>query len=279
MLDKFLKDVIGITVGKQAEEIVSLLNTKKYVNEFIISKKLNLTINQTRNILYKIADYGLVSFERKKDKKKGWYTYFWRIEIAKALDFLKEELVKQRNVIVAQINVREEKQFYECKRCNIESTEDEALMHDFVCPECGDVFTLKDNSKLVKDLQRTLNKIDKELELIDVEIAKEREKTDKVIKKEIEKDVKDKAKARADKRESKLNEAKNAGKLDAKKEVKKKATKKIVKKSPVKKKAVKKNAVKKKAVKKNAVKKKAVKKKPVKKIAVKKVIKKKSNKK
>jgi len=70
MLDKFLKEVVVITVGKQAEPIADLLNAKKHVNEFIIAKKLGLTINQTRNILYKISNSGLVSFIRKKDKKK-----------------------------------------------------------------------------------------------------------------------------------------------------------------------------------------------------------------
>ena len=87
MLDKFLKDVVSIIVGKYAEPIVDLLNSKKHVNEFIIAKKLDITINQTKNILYKLSDHGLVSSIRKKDKKKGWYTYFWKIEIIKAQAF------------------------------------------------------------------------------------------------------------------------------------------------------------------------------------------------
>ena len=85
MLDKFLKEAMSILVGKQGEELVNLLDTKKYVNEFLIAKKLDITINQTRNILYKLSDSGLVSSTRKKDKKKGWYTYFWKIEILKSL--------------------------------------------------------------------------------------------------------------------------------------------------------------------------------------------------
>ena len=66
MLKKFLKEIIVSIAGKQAETIIDLLDGKKYINEFIIAKKLNLTINQTRNILYKISDHGLVSFIRKK---------------------------------------------------------------------------------------------------------------------------------------------------------------------------------------------------------------------
>jgi len=76
MLKNLLEETVEIVIGKQAEGIVDLLDGKKYVNEFIIAKKLGITINQARNILYKISDQGLVSFIRKKDKKKGWYTYF-----------------------------------------------------------------------------------------------------------------------------------------------------------------------------------------------------------
>mgnify|MGYP001579745958 FL=1 len=72
MLKKFLMDVVIIVVGKQSEDLVDILDNKKHINEFIIAKKLNLTINQTRNLLYKLSDYGLVSSIRKKDKKKGW---------------------------------------------------------------------------------------------------------------------------------------------------------------------------------------------------------------
>ena len=62
--DVFRTLVVG---SKMVSDIIS----NKHVNEFIIAKKLDLTINQTRNVLYKLADEGLVSSIRKKDKKKG----------------------------------------------------------------------------------------------------------------------------------------------------------------------------------------------------------------
>src|SRR3989344_8698412 len=119
MLKKFLRDVITLVAGKQAEKITDLLDSEKYINEFLIAKKLDITINQTRNILYKLSDHGLVSSIRKKDKKKGWYTYFWKIEILKSLEFLREVLINKINQINNQIKSRDVKQFYVCERCNI----------------------------------------------------------------------------------------------------------------------------------------------------------------
>jgi transcription initiation factor TFIIE subunit alpha len=191
MLKKLLKEIMILIAGKQAEEIVDLLDGKKYVNEFIIAKKLNLTINQTRNILYKISGQGLVSFIRKKDKRKGWYTYFWKIEILKCLEFLKGNLTKKMDQINHQIKSRETKEFYFCERCHIEFTEENALIYDFICPECGNLLSRKDNTGAIKDYNKERDKLKRELELVDEELNKEKEKLEK-------------SKVRATKKEEKL---------------------------------------------------------------------------
>ncbi len=175
MLTKFLKEVVIIIVGKQAEPIAELLDSKKHVNEFLIAKKLNLTINQTRNILYKIADHGLVSSIRKKDKRKGWYTYFWKIENLKSLEFLKEMLTKKIENLNNQIKSRELKTFYVCPVCHVEYNEENALLHDFTCPECGGIFVKADNAKALKDLNKEADRFKKEFEIIEEEIKKEKE--------------------------------------------------------------------------------------------------------
>ena len=249
MLDKFLKEVVSIVVGKSAEEIADILNTPKHVNEFTISTKLDITINQTRNILYKLSDFGLVSHIRKKDKKKGWYTYFWKIEVLRALEFLKEEKVKRLGQMNNQVYNRENQEFYICERCNIEATEENALLQDFTCPECGEVFTRKDNTKLIKELKKNADKVTNEIVLIDKEIEKERINVDKIRMKESKKEDKKASKLRKEKAK-KRKEAKAAIKKPAKKSAKKPSKKKVAKKSSKKKQAKKK--VSKKIVKKKA---------------------------
>jgi transcription factor E len=187
MLKNFLKEVISIVVGKPAEDIVDLLDGDKYVNEFIIAKKLDLTINQARNILYKISDHGLVSSIRKKDKKKGWYTYFWKIEVLKSLEFLRELVLKNLNQLKNQIKSRETKRFYVCERCNIEFNEENAMLHDFTCNECGEVFSAKDNEKVLKEFKKNEERLENKLKVIDNEINIEREKLEKIKIKEIKK--------------------------------------------------------------------------------------------
>ena len=213
MLKKFLKEVVGSIAGKQAEEIVDLLDSSKYINEFIIAKKMNLTINQARNILYKISDYSLVSSIRKKDKKKGWYTYFWRIEILKSLEFIRNELQKKIKNFESQIKSRESKVFYFCERCNIEHTEENALAYNFTCNECGSVFSIKDNSKFIKDMRRSLDKLRGDLDFIDNEIKHEMEKSEKKKIKQIKEEEKE--------RKEKLRQKKVLREKLKKKEIKK----------------------------------------------------------
>ncbi len=227
MLKKILKEVVTLIAGKQAEEIVDLLDAKKHINEFVIAKKLDLTINQTRNILYKISDHGLVSYIRKKDKKKGWYTYFWKIEILKSLEFMKNNLLKKIDQLEHKIKSRETKRFYICARCNLELSEENSLLYSFTCNECGDVLALKDNTKFVREMKKTLEKLKKDLIFLEEEIKIEVERIEKIKLKERRKEEKAKIK-KSPKRKTK------------KKSVKKKSIKRLVKKKSTKKKPVKK---------------------------------------
>jgi len=242
MLQKFLKEIVTLIAGKPAEEIVDLLDGNKYVNEFILAKKLNLTINQTRNILYKISDQGLVSFIRKKDKRKGWYTYFWKIEIFKSLEFLRNSLMKKMEQINYQIKSRETKEFYVCPNCNIEFSEESALIHNFTCNECGNIVSRKDNMSTIKEYNKELDKFKKELDLIDEELKIEKEKLEKIKTRESKKEEKlnNKEKERKKLERSKKSADKKAA---SKKSAVKSSTSKT-KKSPVK--VSKKSAIKKK---------------------------------
>jgi len=249
MLKNFLREVISIVVGKPAEELVNLLDEDKYINEFIIAKKLDLTINQARNILYKISDHGLVSSIRKKDKKKGWYTYFWKIEVLKSLEFLRDLVEKNLNQLGNQIKSRETKRFYTCERCNIEYNEENAMLHDFTCNECGEVFSVKDNEKVLKEFKKNEEKYENKLKLIDDEIKIEKDKLEKIKMKEIKKIEQEKMKQREenrrvqkgirDKAKKEIADKANKGKKSVlkkvvKKPLKKEANKKI-KKTPKKK--------------------------------------------
>ncbi|MCX6748265.1 MAG: hypothetical protein NT076_01550 [Candidatus Pacearchaeota archaeon] len=192
---KLLNDIVIETAGKQAGEIVKMLFGKKDVNEFLVAKKLKLTINQVRNIFYKLSNFGLVSFMRKKDRRKGWYTYFWTLNTEKALELLEKRLEKEVENLRQQLKSRETKRFYVCKTCKREVSEENALQHEFTCQECGEVYHLNEDEKILADLKNEISKIEKykvglseELGKIRVEKGKKQMKLRKKLEKKTKKD-------------------------------------------------------------------------------------------
>ena len=259
MQKKLLFDLIEDLAGEGTGRIVEVLYEKKDVNEFSISKQMDLTVNQVRNILYKLSNYGLVSFIRKKDKRKGWYIYYWTLNTEKSFELIENYLEKKIKELEEDLNKRENDRYYVCPSCGIEVKESTALEQDFVCDECAEIFELADNSPYIRDLKSKITRNDKLLEQIKEELLI----------------VRSKNKAKRDRAAKKAEKEKEAEKESKKKPT---ATKKTtVKKVPVKKTATKKVPVKKTVTKKSTTKKKEpVKKKTttIKKAPVKKVTKK-----
>jgi transcription factor E len=203
----------GVGTGR----IVEILFGKKDVNEFLIAKKMDLTINQVRNILYKLSAEGLVTFIRKKDKRKGWYIYYWTLKTEKCLVKLEQSLIKKIEELNSVLKSRETKRFYVCKPCGIEVTEEKALDNGFSCEECAEVYELSDNSSSIRDTKAKTTKVEKDLKLIQGELVEIREKESKKRVRVENKEAKD-AKSKKDL----VKEAKAAAKK--KMAVKKKVT-------------------------------------------------------
>ena len=209
MQPKLLRDIVSSVVGQSAAQIVDLLYGKKNVNEFLIAKKLVMTINQARNVLYKLADEGLVSFVRKKDKRKGgWYTYFWTLNSGKGLIKFRENLKHQLEGLGNKLQSKKFGRFFYCPNCDMQFNEEGALLHNYACPECGEVLQLKDSSQEISETEGKMNAL--------VELFKE-------VNREI--DVIQAAEDRSKKRRLKVEERKKVAKRLEKKREREKLSK------------------------------------------------------
>jgi transcription factor E len=227
---KLLHDLVEEMAGVGTGRIVEILFGEKDVNEFLIAKKMSLTINQVRNILYKLSAEGLVSFVRKKDKRKGWYIYYWTLKTEKCLIKLEQALLRKIDDLNLILNNRELKRYYICKSCGIEVTEEKALENGFTCEECAEVYELSDNRGAIRDTKAKITKIEKDLQLIQDELVGHRKKESKKKERQDKKD---------EKVEKEKKELVKKAKAEAKKKVEKeknKEEKKTAKKPAVKKK-------------------------------------------
>jgi transcription factor E len=238
LLQNLVEELAGVDTGR----IVDILFNKKDVNEFLIAKKMELTINQVRNILYKLSADGLVTFIRKKDKRKGWYIYYWTLKTEKCLVKLEQSLIKKITDLKALLQSRETKRFYICKTCDIEVSEESALEHGFTCEECADVYELQDNSKSIREAKAQILRRERELKLIGEELKEVREKEAKKKARRDKKEEKEREieKAKKRKEQQRLRKLKKLLEEPKKKVKKPKSKKKVKKKSKAKKKVKKK---------------------------------------
>ena len=259
MQDKLLYNLVEDIAGEGNGRIVEMLFNKKDVNEFLIAKKMDLTINQVRNILYKLSNFGLVSFIRKKDQKKGWYIYYWTLNNEKSLALIQNYMRKKIDALEEQLNNRETKRYYTCPYCHIEVSEDVALENGFSCDECAEIYKLTDNTPFVRDIKSKITRLNNEITEIEKELDDVREKERKKIdrqnkkiasKKEEEKNIKKLATA---KKRKETMDAKRKVLAENETDIVKKKT--STKKVPVKKVSVKKTPEKKTSTKKKSEKK------------------------
>ncbi len=198
---ELLKEIIHSIIGEKSKGIVDLLSVDKNVNEFIIAKKLNLNINQTRNLLYKLLEEGLVSVSRKKNKKKGgWYDHFWTLNLEKSILRFKDNLIKKIENLRQQIALRKNARFYFCEACGKELDEEDALTHEYTCPECGTLLTLKDNTKEINSLEKEIARLEKILLEVGEEHSQLAEKGQKLKERRWRAEEKKKKKERDEKR-------------------------------------------------------------------------------
>ena len=179
---EIVREIIAEIAGKDVIDLVELIKGKEHVSEFKIAEKLNITVNQVRNMLYRLYSYNLVTFIRKKDKRKGWYIYYWTFDERKAYDlFIK---IKKEKLRILQERLEAEKTgtYFtcpnECIRLNLEI----AMEHDFKCPDCGQILKQEDNDKRIKSIEKEINEINEKLTKPYVESPKRKPREKKVAK-------------------------------------------------------------------------------------------------
>jgi len=161
-ITEFDHSLVKKIAGEEAIKIVELLGIKKNVSEFVIAEKLDLTINRIRHILYKLQSKNLVTSTRKKDKKKGWYIYYWTFNFEN-LKELVSNLKKLRLMQLKSQLSKDTPQFYICENNCLMLKFKEALEYDFKCPECGKILYEIDSKKELENAKKEIEVLEEEL--------------------------------------------------------------------------------------------------------------------
>jgi transcription initiation factor TFIIE subunit alpha len=150
-LDPTLKNVLIDFGGEDAIKILSVL-LKLGNNDEITDEKLaeqsSVKLNIVRKILYILNENKLTCFHRQRDKKSGWFVYYWK-SCEENLGLLLEERKKQ---VLEKLSIRlkfeEDNLFFLCDHgCLKRFVFVDAMESDFKCPVCNQGKLEADNNK------------------------------------------------------------------------------------------------------------------------------------
>lgn len=171
--NKQIEELIESIAGGDGVLIYKVLKGRENVDEFFIAEKLKMTINQVRNILYKFELKNLIDSDRKKDKKKGWYVYFFTFKPYEAEYLVMEEKRQILNRLKKKVEGENTTDFLECTNKCIRMDSKEALEHNYMCPECGQLL-IHENGKSMKKMENRIEELEKEINELDGDLKKRR---------------------------------------------------------------------------------------------------------
>jgi len=160
-----VESVIAEVAGEEVLPLIKFLKNKKNISEFVIASRIKKEVNETRNMLYRLYEANLVSFIRKKDKKKGWYIYYWSFNSRKIKDLVVSLKKKKLDMLKDRVQREKINKFFICINKCMRIDFDQASNFMFKCPECGSLLEFEDNTKTIGDIEKEISSLEKDLKI------------------------------------------------------------------------------------------------------------------
>jgi len=178
--DPSIQEAVSELAGNDVIPLVKALKNKKNVSEFKLADDINEEINKTRNMLYRLYNANLVSFIRKKDKKKGWYIHYWTFNVERISYLINDLRKKKIERLRERLDREKNTHFYNCKNKCIRLEFDQSIDFNFKCPECGLLLNPEDNQQKIQNIEKEIVDLEK---VLSKKIIKPIIKEEKILKK------------------------------------------------------------------------------------------------
>jgi transcription initiation factor TFIIE subunit alpha len=161
---KLAERVFSDIIGDLGVKLVAMLYGKKDVSELTIARvKFKKDINITRNLLYQLYNEHLVTFIKKKDKRRGWYVYYWTLNSERVKEVALKLNIEKKRALEQRLHREESEVFYTCTNGCTRLNFDKAVDFNFKCPVCGSLLSEEDNTKKIITLKKEIEKIESKI--------------------------------------------------------------------------------------------------------------------
>ncbi|NJL44304.1 MAG: hypothetical protein HC945_03260 [Nitrosarchaeum sp.] len=158
---ELITQVVSELVGEEALSIVFYLQGKTRISEFIIAEELEIEINRTRHLLYKLLEHNIVQFLRKKDKIKGWYICYWDFNESMVPHLAQKMRLAKIQKLRERLENEQRNTFYMCKNACLRMNFDKSIEFNFLCPECSGLMHEQDNSRTIEVIRQKIAELEK----------------------------------------------------------------------------------------------------------------------
>jgi len=158
-LKQVLKDFGNQEAIKIAKILIEIDDDE--ITDERIAELTKIKLNIVRKILYILNENKLTMFKRVRDKRSGWFVYYWN----ENFDNLPNLLQERRNDVIEKLEIRmkfeEQNYFFRCNNgCKNRYIFIDAMEHNFRCPECSGGFLEEDrNAEKITHLKDTVIKL------------------------------------------------------------------------------------------------------------------------
>lgn len=160
-MEKYYSTVTEVA-GEEALPVVEYMHGKENISEFKIADATNVEVNKIRSMLYRLHEQNLVTYYRKKDRKKGWYISYWTLN-SKGFPHLIRTMRRQKLEHLRERLNKEERNlnsFFICPNICTRLDFETAVECGFRCPECGELIALQDNTRTILNLRERIRELE-----------------------------------------------------------------------------------------------------------------------
>ena len=115
-LELMLAEIGGEECIKVATELYNINDEE--ITDDALAEKCDIKLNIVRKILYILYGHKLAEFRKVRDKKSGWFIYYWRESYENVKDLI---ISKQKQVLVKlteRLSFEESNVFYKCENAD-----------------------------------------------------------------------------------------------------------------------------------------------------------------
>lgn len=149
-------DIVNEMISEEAVDVVEFLYSNPHASEFDVAENIGFAVSQIRSILYDLKARNLIDYNRKKDKEKGWYLYYWRVLPENFETVYMNDKKAKLELFKERLEQEENNTFYLCPQFCKRVSFDEALEENFTCSVCNSLLNEENKTRKVQMLKRNI---------------------------------------------------------------------------------------------------------------------------